>query len=63
MIKKLFIATSLLAMFFSFAQYRGYRNYGSDKTNELKVNALSLLVYGTEIGYEKLRFALCKILF
>ena len=53
MIKKLFIATSLLAMFFSFAQYRGYRNYGSDKTNELKVNALSLLVYGTEVGYEK----------
>lgn len=56
MIKKLFIATSLLAMVFSFAQYRSYRNYrnyGSDKTNELKVNALSLLTYGTEIGYEK----------
>jgi hypothetical protein len=45
----------LLASAFSFGQYRSdYGRLSPDRTNEIKVNALSLLIYGTEIGYERI---------
>lgn len=55
--KKHFLILNLLFVsVLSFAQYgSGYNNYNDsfDKTNELKINTLSLLTYGTEIGFEK----------
>lgn len=55
MIKKILIVALFSTAIFSFAQYRDYGDhYGeTNKTTELKVNALTILTYGAELGFEK----------